>query len=183
VIANPPFSLERWGEEIRVSDPFGRNFAGVPPRKSGDYAWVQHMVRSMHADTGRMAVVLPHGALFRMGVEGQIRWRILEMDLLGAVIGLGPKVFSFAAEGKTFRFGSIRMPLEIWAPWRASEDERLSGLAEVETAVRGLLNPAVVLDILQNFTVFATDKKHRKIKIICRYQQYHTTNQLVERVV
>lgn len=94
-----------------------------------------------------------------------------------------PNVFSFASEGKTFRFGSIRMPLDIWAPWRESEDERLSGLAEVEMAVRGLLRPDVVLDILQNFTVFATDKKHRKIKIICRYQQYYTTNQIVERVV
>lgn len=94
-----------------------------------------------------------------------------------------PNVFSFATEGKTLRFGSIRMPLGIWAPWRESQDERLSGLAEVEMAVRGLLKPAVVLDILQNFTIFATDKKHRKIKIICRYQQYHTTNQIVERVV
>lgn len=93
VIANPPFSLERWGEEIWAGDPFGRNFAGVPPRKSGDYAWVQHMVKSMHVRTGRMAVVLPHGALFRMGVEGQIRQRILEMDLLEAVIGLGPNLF------------------------------------------------------------------------------------------
>ncbi len=94
-----------------------------------------------------------------------------------------PNIFSFATEGKTFRFGSIRMPLEIWAPWRESEDEILSGLAEMEMAVRGLLRPAVILDILQNFTVFATDKKHRKIKIICRFQQYHTTNQIVERVV
>lgn len=93
VIANPPFSLERWGEDIWTNDPFGRNFAGVPPRKSGDYAWVQHMIKSMHVRTGRMAVVLPHGALFRMGVEGQIRRRILEMDLLEAVIGLGPNLF------------------------------------------------------------------------------------------
>ncbi len=93
VIANPPFSLERWGEEIWAGDPFGRNFAGVPPRKSGDYAWVQHMIKSMHVRTGRMAVVLPHGALFRMGVEGQIRRRILEMDLLEAVIGLGSNLF------------------------------------------------------------------------------------------
>lgn len=93
VIANPPFSLERWGEEIWANDPFGRNFAGVPPRKSGDYAWVQHMIKSMHVRTGRMAVVLPHGALFRMGVEGQIRRRILEMDMLEAVIGLGPNLF------------------------------------------------------------------------------------------
>jgi type I restriction enzyme M protein len=93
VIANPPFSLERWGEDIWTNDPYGRNFAGVPPRKSGDYAWVQHMIKSMHARDGRMAVVLPHGALFRMGVEGKIRQRILEMDMLEAVIGLGPNLF------------------------------------------------------------------------------------------
>jgi len=93
VIANPPFSLENWGEEVWASDPFGRNFAGMPPGKSGDYAWVQHMIKSMAAGTGRMAVVLPHGALFRMGKEGEIREKILGMDLLEAVIGLGPNLF------------------------------------------------------------------------------------------
>jgi len=93
VIANPPFSLEKWGEEVWVSDPFGRNFAGMPPAKSGDYAWVQHMIRSMAPASGRMAVVLPHGALFRMGKEGEIRRKILQMDLLEAVIGLGPNLF------------------------------------------------------------------------------------------
>lgn len=93
VIANPPFSLERWGEDRWVSDPYGRNFAGVPPRSSGDYAWVQHMLASMLPKTGRMAVVLPHGALFRMGVEGQIRRKLLERDRLDAVIGLGPNLF------------------------------------------------------------------------------------------
>ncbi len=93
VIANPPFSLEKWGEEIWISDPYGRNFAGLPPGKSGDYAWVQHMIKSMAPHSGRMAVVLPHGALFRMGVEGAIRKRILEMDLLEAVIGLGSNLF------------------------------------------------------------------------------------------
>ncbi len=93
VIANPPFSLEKWGEDVWTSDPFGRNFAGMPPGKSGDYAWVQHMIRSMAPKTGRMAVVLPHGALFRMGKEGEIREKILGMDLLEAVIGLGPTLF------------------------------------------------------------------------------------------
>jgi type I restriction enzyme M protein len=93
VIANPPFSLERWGEDLWVNDPYGRNFAGVPPRKSGDYAWVQHMISSMAPATGRMAVVLPHGALFRMGIEGKMRRKILEMDLLEAVVGLGPNLF------------------------------------------------------------------------------------------
>jgi type I restriction enzyme M protein len=93
VIANPPFSLEKWGEEVWASDPFGRNFAGMPPGKSGDYAWVQHMIKSMAPGTGRMAVVLPHGALFRMGKEGEIRKKILGTDLLEAVIGLGPNLF------------------------------------------------------------------------------------------
>ena len=93
VIANPPFSLEKWGEEVWASDPYGRNFAGMPPGKSGDYAWVQHMIKSMAPGTGRMAVVLPHGALFRMGKEGEIRRKILDMDLLEAVIGLGPNLF------------------------------------------------------------------------------------------
>lgn len=93
VIANPPFSLEKWGDEVWSSDPYGRNFAGMPPAKSGDYAWVQHMIKSMAPKAGRMAVVLPHGALFRMGKEGEIRKRLLGMDLLEAVIGLGPNLF------------------------------------------------------------------------------------------
>lgn len=93
VIANPPFSLEKWGDEVWSSDPYGRNFAGMPPAKNGDYAFVQHMVKSMAPTTGRMAVVLPHGALFRMGKEGEIRKKLLGMDVLEAVIGLGPNLF------------------------------------------------------------------------------------------
>jgi type I restriction enzyme M protein len=93
VIANPPFSLEKWGEEVWATDPYGRSFAGMPPGKTGDYAWVQHMIKSMAPKNGRMAVVLPHGALFRMGAEGKIRQKILGMDLLEAVIGLGPNLF------------------------------------------------------------------------------------------
>jgi type I restriction enzyme M protein len=93
VIANPPFSLEKWGEEVWASDPYGRNFAGMPPPNSGDFAFVQHMIKSMAAKSGRMAVVLPHGALFRAGKEGEIRKKIIGMDLLEAVIGLGPNLF------------------------------------------------------------------------------------------
>jgi type I restriction enzyme M protein len=93
VIANPPFSLEKWGEEQWVNDPFGRNFAGLPPSSSGDFAWVQHMVKSMAEVKGRMAVVLPQGALFRKGAEGSIRQKLLEMDLVEGVIGLAPNLF------------------------------------------------------------------------------------------
>ncbi len=93
VIANPPFSLEAWGREVWESDPWGRGFAGLPTDSSGDFAWVQHMVRSMAEKTGRMGVVLPQGALFRGGVEGEIRKKLLEMDLIDAVIGLAPNLF------------------------------------------------------------------------------------------
>jgi len=92
VIANPPFSLKDWGADNWANDPFGRNIAGVPPKGNGDMAWVQHMVKSMCC-TGRMTVVLPHGALFRKGAEGKIRKALLEQDMLEAVIGLGPNVF------------------------------------------------------------------------------------------
>ena len=93
VIANPPFSLEKWGDDVWINDPYGRNFAGLPPGKSGDFAWVQHMVKSMARKTGRMAVVLPHGVLFRMSKEGEIRRKLLEMDILEAVVGLGQNIF------------------------------------------------------------------------------------------
>jgi type I restriction enzyme M protein len=93
VIANPPFSLQNWGEEIWSADPYGRNFAGMPPSKNGDFAWVQHMLSSMNSNGGRMAVVLPHGVLFRGGKEGKIRKAVLEKDVLEAVIGLGPNLF------------------------------------------------------------------------------------------
>ena len=94
-----------------------------------------------------------------------------------------PNVFSFATEGKKFRYGSIRMPIDIWGPWRTRENEPEGSLADVRRTVESMLQPGVVLDILQNFTVFATDKKHRRIKIIGRYQQYFTVNQIVDRVI
>jgi len=111
VIANPPFSLKDWGAENWVNDPYGRNIAGVPPEGNGDMAWVQHMIKSMKDKTGRMAVVLPHGALFRKGAEGKIRKALIEMDLLEAVIGLGPNLFygtSLAACILIFRTNKIK---------------------------------------------------------------------------
>ncbi len=93
VVANPPFSLKEWGREVWENDPWGRAAFGLPPESYGDYAWVQHMVASMAARTGRMAVVLPQGALFRKAAEGRIRTALLKEDLVEAVIGLAPNVF------------------------------------------------------------------------------------------
>jgi type I restriction enzyme M protein len=93
VIANPPFSLKEWGREVWEADPWGRAIHGLPPENYGDYAWVQHMVASMARGAGRMAVVLPQGALFRKDAEGRIRQALLAEDLIECVIGLAPKIF------------------------------------------------------------------------------------------
>jgi type I restriction enzyme M protein len=93
VIANPPFSLKKWGAREWENDPYGRNIAGVPPDSNGDLAWVQHMVKSMDYPNGRVAVVLPHGPLFRQGREKKIREQLLKMDIVEAVIGLGANIF------------------------------------------------------------------------------------------
>ena len=94
-----------------------------------------------------------------------------------------PNVFSFATEGRVLRYGSIRMPIDMWGPWRDDKNQDEGQLHNVRASVESMLRPAVVLDILQNFTLFATDTKHRRIKVICRYQQYFTTNQIIDRVV
>src|SRR6185295_15603647 len=94
-----------------------------------------------------------------------------------------PNVFSFATEGRFYRYGSIGMPIDMWGPWRDDDNQDEGELRHVQATVKSMLRPDVVLDILQNFTLFATDKKHRRIKIICRYQQYITTNQIIDRVV
>lgn len=93
IVANPPFSLKNWGREGWADDPHGRSAYGVPPASFADFAFVEHMLTAMKADTGRMAVVMPHGVLFRGGAEGQIRRNIVESGRLEAVIGLAPNLF------------------------------------------------------------------------------------------
>ncbi len=94
-----------------------------------------------------------------------------------------PNVFSFATEGKCYRYGSIRMPIDRWGPWHDPEDKTEGSMADVQRAVKAMLRPHIVLDILQSFTLLATDKQHRLIKIIARYQQYEAANLVVDRVV
>lgn len=93
VIANPPFSLNPWGRDGWANDAYGRSRYGVPPATKGDFAFVEHMVASMESDTGRVAVVMPQGVLFRSGAEKEIRQRMLEAGLFDAVIGLPPNLF------------------------------------------------------------------------------------------
>jgi type I restriction enzyme M protein len=93
VVANPPFSLEKWGFEGADADKFSRFRRGIPPRTKGDYAFILHMVETMKPGTGRMAVVVPHGVLFRGAAEGRIRQKLIEENLLDVVIGLPEKLF------------------------------------------------------------------------------------------
>ena len=92
VIANPPFSLKKWGKEQADNDPYGRFPYGTPPKDAGDLAFIQHMIASLNAD-GMMGVVVPHGVLFRGASEKEIRKGILEDDLLEGVIGLPAGLF------------------------------------------------------------------------------------------
>ena len=93
VVANPPFSLEKWGHETAADDPFKRFRRGIPPRTKADYAFILHMVETMKPGTGRMAVVAPHGVLFRSAAEGKIRQKLIKENLLDVVIGLPEKLF------------------------------------------------------------------------------------------
>lgn len=93
VTANPPFSLDKWGYEEAGQDRFQRFSRGLPPKTKGDYAFISHMIETLKDDTGRMGVVVPHGVLFRGAAEGKIRQKLIEENLLDAVIGLPEKLF------------------------------------------------------------------------------------------
>ncbi len=113
-------------------------------------------------------------------VDGAIQVHGYENDVPELFV---PNVFSVATEGKEFRYGSIRMPIELWGPWRVDGDENLTPLERVGAAASSMLTPGTVLDLLANFTTFANDSKRRRIKVVARYQQYEGANRIVERVL
>lgn len=93
VVANPPFSLDKWGVDEAASDQFNRFWRGIPPKSKGDYAFISHMVETALAGEGKVGVIVPHGVLFRGGAEGKIRTKMIEENLLKAVIGLPANLF------------------------------------------------------------------------------------------
>lgn len=93
VVANPPFSLDKWGADGATKDRYKRFFRGVPPKSKGDYAFISHMIETTQEVDGRVAVVVPHGVLFRGGAEGKIRQKLIEENLLDTVIGLPANLF------------------------------------------------------------------------------------------
>ena len=93
VVANPPFSLKKWGKEEADSDTFNRFWRGVPPAGRGDWAFVSHMIEVAKEETGKVGVVVPHGVLFRGSSEGKIRQQVIKENILEAVIGLPSSLF------------------------------------------------------------------------------------------
>ena len=93
VVANPPFSLDKWGADKAANDRWKRFLRGVPPKGRGDFAFILHMIASMTATDGRVGVVVPHGVLFRGGSEGKIRRKLIEENLLEGVVGLPANLF------------------------------------------------------------------------------------------
>lgn len=93
VVANPPFSLKKWGAENAEADKYKRFWRGVPPKDKGDFAFITHMVETAKPKTGRVAVIVPHGVLFRGGAEGKIREALLRENIIDAVIGLPAGLF------------------------------------------------------------------------------------------
>ena len=92
VLANPPYSIKKWNRAAWESDAWGRNFLGTPPQGRADYAFFQHILKSMDPKTGRCAILFPHGVLFRKE-EAEMRRKLIEADLVECVLGLGPSLF------------------------------------------------------------------------------------------
>ena len=92
VVANPPFSLDKWGAEEASSDRYSRFHRGIPPKSKGDYAFITHMVETLN-EHGKAGVILPHGVLFRGSSEGKIRKQLIDENLLKAVVGLPANLF------------------------------------------------------------------------------------------
>ena len=92
VLANPPYSIKEWDRASFEHDKWGRNFLGTPPQGRADYAFIQHILKSMDENTGRCAILLPHGVLFR-DEEAAMRERLIDMDILDCIIGIGANLF------------------------------------------------------------------------------------------
>ena len=93
VVANPPFSLDKWGAEEAAHDPYNRFWRGIPPKSKGDWAFITHMIEVAQKGSGKVGVVIPHGVLFRGAAEGKIRQQVIDENLLEAVIGLPANLF------------------------------------------------------------------------------------------
>jgi len=185
------------------SFPFGKNGQMVPIRffgavKKEDLALNEYVVTKQwifpSKEEGKRLdiVLLINGFPIAIGeLKTPVRNSITWMDGAGDIHAYEKSipqmfvtnVFNFATEGKCYRYGAINMPIDLWGPWHTVGSKQEGTLANVKRSVSSMIKPEIIMDILRFFTIFATDKKYRKYKIICRYQQYEAANLIVNRVV
>lgn len=162
VIANPPFSLKNWGAGQFASDPYGRNIWGCPSDSNADYAWLQHMVKSMDPKTGRCTVILPQGVLFHGGKEGEIRKLLVESDKLECVITLVGGLFYGAGVSACILFlnnnksadrkGKVCL-VDATSIYTAARAQNYMSEADVETAYQLYANFEDVVDRAKVVTI------------------------------
>lgn len=158
VIANPPFSLKKWGKDEADADPYGRFPYGTPPKDSGDLAFVQHMIASLNAE-GMAGVVMPHGVLFRGSSEKAIRQGILNDDLLEAVIGLPAGLFYGTGIPACLLIINKNKPAE-----RKGKVLFINGeLDYQEGKNQNSLRPQDIEKIVQTFEDFAEVRRYSKV--------------------
>ena len=185
------------------SYPFGKDGRMVPIRFFGtmlkeDLALNEYVVTNQwvypRAEGGKRLdiVLLINGFPVIIGeLKTPVRSAITWLDAAGDISAYEKSIpamfvtniFNFATEGRCYRYGAVNMPINMWGPWHTASHKVEGGLADVKISAEDMITPEKVMDIFQFFTMFATDKKYRKYKIICRYQQFEGANMIVSRVV
>jgi type I restriction enzyme M protein len=158
VIANPPFSLAKWGKEEANNDSFGRFPYGTPPKDTGDLAFVQHMIASLNAK-GKLGVVVPHGVLFRRSSEKEIREGILKDDLLEAVIGLPASLFYGTGISAALLIINKKKPTE-----RKNKVLFINGELEYQQGKnQNRLQDSDIQHVLNVYNTFKDEKRYSKV--------------------
>lgn len=209
ILSVQPNNLVAQNEEFKKlvfennSFPFGKNGRMVPIKFFGslypeeiaknDYVVTNQWVYPKAEGGKRLDIVLLiNGFPIAIGelktpVREAISWMDGAADILAYEKSIPQmfvtNVFNFASEGKCYRYGSVNAPLTAWGPWHTNGHKAEGTLASVQTALMDMIQPDIIMDIFRFFTVFATDKKYRKYKVICRYQQYEGANAIVTRVL
>ena len=161
VIANPPFSLAKWGKEEVNNDSFGRFPYGTPPKDTGDLAFVQHMIASLNAE-GKLGVVVPHGVLFRGSSEKEIRKGILEDDLLEAVIGLPSSLFYGTGIPAALLIINKKKPTE-----RKGKVLFINGELEYEESKKqNKLKDSNIQHVLDVYDAFEDERRYSKVVLM-----------------
>ncbi len=166
IVANPPFSLKKWGAEHAEADKYKRFWRGVPPKDKGDFAFITHMVETAKPKTGRIAVIVPHGVLFRGGAEGKIREQLIKENIIDAVIGLPAGLFQ-----------TTGIPVAVLVIDRSREkggaNEKKKDIFFIEASKEFKANKAQNILAEENIEkIYSTYKKRKNVKKFARSVEF-----------